>query len=57
MDYAKGDKVTVIDERLGVSVSARITEVEEDFNDEYALILTFGYSYPTVLTKVRRMIT
>lgn len=56
-DYVKGDKVTVIDEQLGVQVSARITEVEEDFDDEYALVLTFGYSYPTVLTKVKRMIT
>lgn len=57
IDYVKGDKVTIVDERLGVSVSARITEVEEDFDDEYALVLTFGYSYPTVLTKVKRMIT
>lgn len=56
-NYVKGDKVTVIDEQLGISVSARITEVEEDFDDEYALILTFGYSYPTVLKKVKRMIT
>lgn len=56
-DYVKGDKVTVIDEQLGIQVSARITEVEEDFDDEYALVLTFGYSYPTVLTKVKRMIT
>lgn len=56
-DYVKGDKVTVIDEQLGITVSARITEVEEDFDDEYALVLTFGYSYPTVLTKVKRMIT
>lgn len=56
-DYVKGDKVTVIDEQLGVQVSARITDVEEDFGDEYSLVLTFGYSYPTVLTKVKRMIT
>lgn len=56
-DYVKGDKVTVIDEQLGVQVSARITEVEEDYDEEYALVLTFGYSYPTVLTKVKRMIS
>lgn len=56
VDYQKGDKVTVIDERLGLSVSARITSVEEDFDDEYALILTFGYSYPTLLQKVKRQI-
>lgn len=56
VDYVKGDKVTVIDNQLMVKVSARITSVEEDFSDEYALILTFGYSYPTVLSKVKRAI-
>lgn len=56
-DYVKGDMVTVIDQKIGVQVSARITEAEEDFGEEYALVLTFGYSYPTVLTKVKRMIT
>lgn len=53
-DYQKGDKVTVVDEQLGLSVSARITSVEEDFDDEYALVLTFGYSYPTLLQRARR---
>lgn len=53
-DYFKGDKITVIDEQLGISVSARITNVEEDFNEEYKLVLTFGYSYPTLLQKVKR---
>ena len=53
-DYKKGDKVTVRDKQLNVVVSARITEVEEDFDDEYALVLTFGYSYPTIMQKVKR---
>lgn len=57
VDYKKGDKVTVIDWELGLSVSARITQVEEDFDDEYSLVLTFGYSYPTLLKRVKRMIT
>ena len=56
VDYNKGDKVTVRDRQLNVLVSARITEVEEDFDDEYELILTFGYSYPTVMQKVKRQI-
>lgn len=56
VDYLKGDKITVIDKQLGISVSARITSVEEDFDSEYALIITFGYSYPTMLQKMRRMI-
>lgn len=57
VDYVKGDKVTVIDKQLMIQVSARITSVEEDFSDEYALILTFGYSYPTILSKVKRAIS
>lgn len=54
VDYEKGDKVTIIDEQLHVTVSARITSVEEDFDDEYELILTFGYAYPTLLEKIKR---
>lgn len=57
VDYNKGDKVTIRDKQLGVVVSARITEVEEDFDDEYALILTFGYSYPTIMQKVKQQIS
>lgn len=57
VDYFKGDKVTVVDRQLMVQVSARITSVEEDFGEEYSLILTFGYSYPTLLTKVKRAIS
>lgn len=53
IDYVKGDKVTVIDEQLGVIVSARITNVEEQYDKEYNLVLTFGYSYPTLLQKVK----
>lgn len=56
-DYQKGDKVTVRDKQLGVVVSARITEVEEDFDDEYALVLTFGYSYPTIMQKMKQQIS
>lgn len=52
-DYVKGDKVTVIDEQLGVIVSARITNVEEQYDEEYNLVLTFGYSYPSLLQKVK----
>ena len=57
VDYQKGDKVTVRDRQLNIVVSARITEVEEDFDDEYALVLTLGYSYPTIMQKVKQQIT
>lgn len=55
-DYIKGDKVTMIDKELGVTVSARITESEEGFGSQnYSLQLTFGYSYPTIGGKVRKL--
>lgn len=57
VDYKKGDKVTVRDEQLNVVVSARITEVQKEFDDEYALVLTFGYSYPTIMQKVKQQIS
>ena len=55
VDYQKGDKVTVRDTQLNVTVSARITEVEEEFDDDYGLVLTFGYQYPTILQKAKQM--
>lgn len=55
VDYEKGDKVTIRDNELGVLVSARITEIEEDYDEEYALVLTFGYAYPTLIQKVKQI--
>lgn len=52
-DYKKGDKVTVRDKQLGVVVSAMITAVQEEFDDEYNLVLTFGYAYPTLQQKLK----
>ena len=57
VDYQKGDKVTVRDEQLNVVTSARITEIEEMFSDEYALVLTFGSPYITILQKVKQTIS
>lgn len=55
VDYFKGDKVTVRDRELNVVVSARITEVEESYDEKYELRLTFGYAYPTILQKVKKI--
>ena len=57
VDYFKGDKVIVQDVELGVQVVAKVTEVSENYDDEYELIITFGYSYPTLIQKVKRQIT
>lgn len=56
VDYNKGDKVIVQDVELGVQVVGKVTEVSENYDDEYELIITFGYSYPTLIQKVKRQI-
>lgn len=54
VDYHKGDTVIVQDTELGVQVIAKVTEVSENYDDEYELIITFGYSYPTLIQKIKR---
>lgn len=56
VDYTKGDNVIIQDTDLGVQVIARVTEVSENYDDEYELVITFGYSYPTLIQKVKRKI-
>jgi len=55
-DYKLGDYVTVIDERLNLKVSARASEAEESYGDEYQLSVTFGFSSPTMLDRMRQQI-
>lgn len=57
VDYDKGDKVIIQDVELGVQVVGKVTEVSENYDDEYELIITFGYSYPTLIQKVKRQIS
>lgn len=57
INYTKGDKVLVQDVDLGVQVVGRVTEVSENFDDEYELIITFGYEYPNLIQKVKRQIS
>jgi len=57
IDYNKGDKVIVQDIDLGVQVIGKVTEVSEHYDDEYELVITFGYSYPTLIQKVKRQIS
>lgn len=52
--YDKGDKVIIQDTELGVQVIAKITEVSENYDDEYELIVTFGYEPPTLIQKVKQ---
>lgn len=56
IDYSKGDKVLVQDTELGIQVVGKVTEVSENYDDEYELIITFGYEYPTLAQKVKKQI-
>ncbi len=56
VDYFKGDKVIIQDTELGVQIIAKVTEASENIDDEYELILTFGYSHPTLIQKIKQQI-
>lgn len=57
VDYNKGDKVIVQDNDLGVQVVAKITEVSDNYDDDYEFVITFGYSYPTLIQKIKQQIS
>ena len=56
IDYFKGDKVLIQDTDLGIQVVGVISEVSENYDDEYELIIVFGYEYPTLIQKVKKQI-
>jgi hypothetical protein len=56
-DYDLGDKVTVQDRKIGVTMSSKIVEIEEYYsNNGLQIKATFGKSIPTLLTRLRRMV-
>lgn len=57
IDYLKGDKVVIQDNETGIEVVANITEITENYDDEYELLLTFGYESPTLIQKIKRQLT
>lgn len=56
-DYFLGDIVTFVDANLGVMIDARITAVEEDYSDEHTRTFTFGYGYPSLIKKIKKVIS
>lgn len=56
IDYNIGDKVVVQDTDLGVQVIATVSEGTENFDDKYSLDITFGFSYPTIIQKLKKQI-
>ena len=57
VDYFKGDKVLIQDVELGIQVVATISEVSENYDDEYELMITFGYEYPTLIQKIKKQMS
>ena len=57
IDYFKGDKVLVQDTELGIQVIATISEISENYDDEYELMITFGYEYPSLIQKIKKQIS
>lgn len=54
-DYFLGDKVTVIDEDIGVKIDATVTDMLVTYDASgYSYEPTFGYSLPTLETKIKR---
>lgn len=56
VDYFKGDKVHVYDSDLDVLVAAAVSEIIESFSDKYSLDIIFGFSYPTLIQKIKKQI-
>ena len=55
-NFNLGDLVTISDKLLNVTLNARIVEVVESLSDEYTIELVFGYQYPSIFSKVERML-
>lgn len=54
-DFFLGDKITVTDERLGLTVDARVMAAQHSVSREgEELTLTLGYSQPTLYDKLSR---
>lgn len=54
-DFFLGDKITLVDERLQVSVDAVVTAVRRSvINTGEQISFTFGYDVPTVYQKLKR---
>lgn len=55
VDYFLGDTVSVIDSRLGLKTSAVVTSSTQTYDEDgYKLELSFGYSQPTLIQKIKR---
>lgn len=54
VDYDIGDRITIVDEDLGVEIDAQITGIEETFEEDYDFTIKFGYETMKMLEKVNK---
>lgn len=54
-DYEIGDMVTVIDEKMGVQVNARVSCIQENVTEKYEAKMTLGYEPPTLFERLKTM--
>jgi len=57
-DYDLGDIVTCTSKKWGVTIDARITEVEEIYEENgVSLNVTFGNNIPTLIDKIKQVVS
>lgn len=54
-DYEIGDMVTVIDEKMGVQVDARVSCIQENVTEKYEAKMALGYEPPTLFERLKTM--
>lgn len=55
VDYYKGDRVTVVDKELGISLSAIVTSITVTKSETgYEVEPTFGFGQPTLVQKLKK---
>lgn len=56
-DYTLGDKVTIVDREIGVSMDAVLVKVEESLSDKYEVKCSFGDSKVSLVDKIARKLS
>lgn len=57
VDYKIGDIVTVVDNNLSVEVDAIVYSVQHEYKGTYNISITFGFAYPTLLQRIKNVIS
>ncbi|KRU42198.1 siphovirus ReqiPepy6 Gp37-like family protein [Clostridium sporogenes] len=56
-DYDLGDIVTVVDKKWGIRIDARITEIEEIYEEKGLEVnVVFGNNIPTIIDKIKQKV-